>query len=143
MATDTPAALRRLVIERAEECCEYCLLPQAATAFQHELDHIIPRQHGGRTETNNLALACVRCNRHKGSNVGSFDPETGDLVAFYHPRTQAWHDHFEIDGPIIRPLTPQGRVTVKILRLNDDHRVEERSRLVAVGLYPPAIRTGR
>jgi len=31
---------------------------------------------------------------------------------------------------------PQGRVTVKILRLNDTARVEERQRLIAVKLYP-------
>ncbi len=143
MTTDVPAALRRLVMDRAGECCEYCLLPQAATVFQHEPDHIIPRQHDGRTGANNLALACVRCNRHKGPNIGSFDPDTGALVPFFHPRTQAWRDHFELDGPIIRPLTPEGRVTVKILRLNDEHRVKERSQLIAVGLYPPATWTDR
>lgn len=136
MPTDFPADLRRLVFARAEGCCEYCLLPQAATVYRHEPDHIIPRQHGGETTADNLALACIRCNRYKGSNVGSFDPETGNLVPLYNPRTQAWADHFRLDGPIIEPLTPEGRVTVKILRLNDVARVEERVLLIELGLYP-------
>lgn len=136
MPTDIPAALRRLVIGRAGGRCEYCLLPQAATIYQHEPDHVIPLQHTGHTHAGNLALACFHCNRYKGSHIGSFDPETGELVPFYNPRTQAWQDHFRLDGAVIRPLTPQGRVTVKILRLNDPARIEERARLIEVGLYP-------
>jgi len=52
-------------------------------AHRHEPDHIIPIQHGGEATEDNLALAWMRCNRYKGPNVGSFDPETGALV----PRT--------------------------------------------------------
>ncbi len=136
MSADIPAALRQLAFERAGGRCEYCLLPQTASAFHHEPDHIIPTQHDGKTEADNLALACVRCNRRKGPNVGSFDPETGVLVPFYNPRLQVWQDHFRLEGAVIQPLTPQGRVTVKILRLNDAVRLEERERLIAAGLYP-------
>ncbi len=136
MPAEISADLRRLVFDRAGGRCEYCRLPQSAAAHQHEPDHIVPLQHGGQTDVDNLALACLRCNRYKGPNVGSFDPETGKLVPFFNPRTQCWHDHFEHDGPIIRPLTPQGRVTVKILRLNDAARVEERQRLIVAKLYP-------
>lgn len=88
MSGAIPVALRRLVIERAEGKCEYCLMPQSAGAFEHEPDHIVPIQHGGETKADNLALACLRCNRRKGPNVGSFDPETGALVQFYNPRSQ-------------------------------------------------------
>jgi hypothetical protein len=110
-------------------------MPQSASAFEHEPDHIIPTQHGGRTKADNLALSCLRCNRRKGPNVGSFDPETGSLVPFYNPRSQTWNDHFRLDGAIILPLTPEARVTVKIMQLNDEQRVEERKRLMALGLY--------
>ena len=136
MPVEMPAALRRLVFDRAAGRCEYCLLPQAAVAYQHEPDHIVPRQHDGQTEAGNLALACTRCNRYKGPNVGSFDSETGKLVPLYNPRTQVWHDHFQLDGPVIRPLTPEGRVTVKVLRLNNADRIEERELLIEIGLYP-------
>jgi hypothetical protein len=136
MSTDIPAALRWLVFERAAGCCEYCLLPQAAVVHQHEPDHIISRQHDGRTDADNLALACTHCNRYKGPNIGSLDPETGKLVPFYNPRTQFWQEHFELVGATIQPLTPEGRVTVKILRLNDVNRVEERELLIEIGMYP-------
>ena len=126
MSADMPASLRRLVAERAGYCCEYCLLPQAMALHQHEPDHIVPRQHSGETHENNLALACLRCNRYKGPNVGSFDPLTGVLVPLFNPRTQPWSAHFEWDGATIRPLTPEGRVTVKILRFNDADRIAER-----------------
>ena len=132
MPSDVPASLRRLVAERADYCCEYSLLPQVVALHQHEPDHIVPLQHSGETHENNLAWACFRCNRYKGPNVGSFDPLTGVLVPLFNPRTQTWSLHFEWDRAIIRPLTPEGRVTVKILRLNDAERVAERQRLLGI-----------
>ena len=135
MSWDISVALRRLVTERAEGRCEYCLVPKSVSAFEHEPDHIIPIQHGGKTKADNLALACLRCNRRKGPNVGSFDPQTGALVPFFNPRSQMWQEHFQLDGAIIQPLTPEARVTVKILQLNNEQRVEERERLIALGLY--------
>jgi hypothetical protein len=77
----------------------------------------------------------MRCNRYKGPNVGSFDPLTGILTPFFNPRTQKWSEHFELREAIIQPLTPEGRVTVKILRLNDENRVAERASLIEAGLY--------
>jgi hypothetical protein len=136
MSEPISPALRQLVFDRAKARCEYCLLPQSITAHKHEPDHIIPKQHDGETHADNLALACVRCNRYKGYNVGSFDPETGQLVPFYNPRTQLWSEHFQLAGAVIRPLTPQGRVTAKMLHFNDPDRIEERERLIAVKLYP-------
>ena len=135
MPSEVPHALRRLVVERASACCEYCLLPQSVALHKHEPDHIVPRQHGGQTVESNLALACMRCNRHKGSNVGSYDPVTGGLVPLFSPRVQNWVDHFRLDGATIRPLTPEGRVTVRVLCLNEEHRVMERKRLMAAGVY--------
>ncbi len=135
MASELPVSLRQLVAYRAKNRCEYCLMPQAFTLHPHEPDHIIPIQHGGQTEDKNLALACMRCNRHKGPNIGSFDPETGLLVAFYHPRTQNWLDHFQLINGEIQPLTPEGRVTVKILRMNEASRIIERQRLIQLGQY--------
>ncbi|GAB4434412.1 MAG: hypothetical protein Kow0031_16130 [Anaerolineae bacterium] len=129
-------SLRQLVFERAAGRCEYCLLLQNVAAHRHEPDHIIPKQHDGETTANNLALACARCNRYKGYNVGSYDPETGDLTPFYNPRTQTWSAHFRLEKAIIQPLTAAGRVTTRMLHFNDPDRVEERERLIEVNLYP-------
>ena len=136
MPDTVSTTLRRLVFDRANGCCEYCLLAQNVAAYKHEPDHIIPRQHDGETTSDNLALACARCNRYKGYNIGSYDPETGELVAFYNPRRQKWSDHFQLVESIITLLTPDGRVTAKMLHFNDLDRIEERERLIAVNLYP-------
>jgi len=59
-----------LVEARAEQRCEDCLLP-AALAFilPYEVDHVIAEKHGGVTEEGNLAVACWRSNRHKGTDL--------------------------------------------------------------------------
>ena len=136
MSIYIPADLRQLVINRASGCCEYCLLHQDETEFTHPIDHVIPVKHKGQTISENLALACLKCNRHKGSDIAAIDQTDGAIVPLYNPRTQIWSEHFQLEGAIIRPLTPQGRVTTKMLHFNDVERVEERERLMIVKLYP-------
>jgi hypothetical protein len=130
------AALRREVRERAGERCEYCLLAESQAFFPHEPDHLIALKHGGDTVSANLALACFDCNRFKGSNIASLDPVSGGLVALFNPRTQRWSEHFQLNGVRIVPLTPVGRVTERLLRLNIHHRIERRETWAALGLYP-------
>ena len=81
-----PASLRRFVIERAQGCCEYCLLPDADAEYPHEIDHVIAVKHGGKTVGDNLALACLKCNRNKGSDVSAIDPIDELLVPLFNPR---------------------------------------------------------
>jgi hypothetical protein len=134
--TRIPLPLRRLVLERARGCCEYCLIHEDDGYFAHEPDHIISEKHGGSTTADNLALACFFCNRYKGSDIASLDPETGRLTPLFNPRTQLWSDHFALEGPVIRPLTPEGRVTVMILQLNHPDRLFERQVLISAARYP-------
>lgn len=86
--------LRDLVVRRAQDACEYCRLPQIASLVPHQVDHIIGKQHRGSDDAVNLCLCCVRYNLNKGPNIASIDPETGVLVALYHPRINAWREHF-------------------------------------------------
>src|SRR5689334_12784253 len=104
-------SLRRLVYERAKGRCEYCLLHNDLAYAPHEIDHIFAEKHGGETDEANLCLSCAVCNRYKGSDVASVDPETGEVVPLFHPRRHRWTDHFALDGAIITSLTPTGRVT--------------------------------
>ena len=85
----------------------------------------------------NLALACIVCNRAKGSDVGSIDWDTGVFVRFYNPRTDRWAEHFNLDGVQIMPLTDVARVTARLLQFNVQERLLEREVLQAVGHYPP------
>ena len=122
-------SLRRLVEERASDRCEYCLIPAEITFFPHEVDHIIAEKHEGETIAENLALTCWRCNRHKGADLGSFDPQTGDFCFLFNPRTQRWEEHFKQENFEIIGLTPEGRTTVRLLQLNAEEWLAERQRL--------------
>lgn len=126
-------ALRRAVARRAQSCCEYCGVPDTATLLPHEPDHIVAIQHGGKTALENLAYACFECNRFKGPNLTSIDPETGVVTRLYQPRTDHWENHFRWEGAMIVPLTPVGRATVLLLRLNQEDRIAFRSNLLRRG----------
>lgn len=130
-------ALRKEVRERAKGCCEYCLLHEAQAFFPHEPDHIIATKHGGQSTIDNLALACFDCNRFKGSDIASIDPNSRELTQLFNPRTQEWSEHFSIAGGLIRPRTAIGRVTESVLKLNLQSRVEVREMLASVQRYPP------
>ena len=103
---------RELVRRRAGHACEYCRLPQQATPLiPFHVEHIVSRQHGGANDLDQLALACDRCNAYKGPNLTSIDPATGAVVPLFHPRRDAWSDHFELRDGQIAGLTHTGRAT--------------------------------
>jgi hypothetical protein len=128
--TYIPSALRQLVYARARACCEYCLIPEAMSLAPHEIDHIIAEKHGGATTEDNLALSCTLCNKHKGSDVASVDASSQEIVRLYHPRQDAWGDHFELQDGALVGLTPIGRVTTTLLKVNRAERIEERQLLL-------------
>lgn len=132
-------ALRRQVIKRAGKRCEYCLIHQDDSLYTHEVDHIIPEKHRGETILENLCMACLECNRAKGSDFGSFDPETNEVTLLFNPRQQDWDEHFKLSGARIVPLSPEGRVTVFVLSLNDEIRVRARHALLEAGKYPGKV----
>jgi len=121
-------SLRRLVQERAGYCCEYCQISADVSFYAHEVDHVIALKHGGETTAENLAYACWRCNRYKGSDLGSFDPQTNEFSFLYNPRTQQWREHFSLRDNEIIGLTPAGRTTVQLLGFNGVERRAERRR---------------
>ncbi len=125
-------SLRQLVEKRADYKCEYCQIPNNISFYPHEVDHVIALKHRGKTIRENLAYACWRCNRYKGSDLGSFDPQTNQFSFLFNPRTQAWKEHFVLENTLIVGLTPEGRTTVALLQLNSNERMAERER--ATGL---------
>jgi hypothetical protein len=136
MADPISAELRRLVASRARHVCEYCLIHADDVYVGLQMDHVISEKHGGATSAENLALACANCNRRKGSDIGSVDPVTGRLVRLFNPRTDLWSDHFRLVGIRIEWRTPVGEATVRVLKLNDSLRIEERETLKQNGKYP-------
>jgi hypothetical protein len=124
------AGTRRFVRERAGDRCEYCRLHQRNSELAHHIEHVIARQHGGSDSVDNLALACHRCNLHKGPNLSGVDPLTNAVESLFHPRRNQWPEHFAFRGANIEGLTPVGRATVEVLALNDSRRIELRRELL-------------
>lgn len=133
------AELRRQVVVRAKNCCEYCLISQENNFLPFEIDHIVAEKHNGETVADNLCLSCSTCNGYKGSDIGSYDVITKQLTPLYNPRTERWHTHFKLDGVQIVPMTAVGRVTVAILTLNSVERLKDREGLRRLGAYPCAV----
>ena len=127
---------RQILASRANFVCEYCLIAEADAYFRFQVEHIISRKHGGSSELENLALACVFCNRYKGSDIASLIPESGELVRFFNPRINRWREHFRLNGVVIEPLTEIGEATVRILQMNHDDQILERQVLSRRGRYP-------
>jgi hypothetical protein len=120
------ARLRQFVRQRAKNCCEYCGLFQDSEPLSFHIEHIIPRQHGGKDSAENLALACHHCNLHKGTNLSGLDPKTGKLTRLFHPRLDDWDEHFKNREGEIIGLSAIGRTTVNLLRMNEDGRLQLR-----------------
>lgn len=124
-------SIRQIVWNRASGRCEYCHLKQEYyPVWRHQLEHIIPRKHFGSDELANLALACVRCNLGKSSNLSGLDATTQQVVQLFNPRRDVWNDHFSFDGATIVGRTPVGRVTVYVLNMNEDERLRLRAQLL-------------
>jgi len=127
--------LRQLVYDRAQGCCEYCLMPSQYAVKRHEVDHIRAEKHGGQTAPFNLCLSCFPCNRYKGSDLTSVDPLTDEVVLLFNPRQDKWANHFRFDGAKIEPMTATGRATVFLLRMNDEDVIDARRLLMRLGRY--------
>jgi hypothetical protein len=132
-----PARLRRRVIRRASDRCEYCLLAQVGQEATYHIDHITPEVHGGKTSEENLALACVSCSLRKGSRRSAVDPDTGKRVALFHPRRDVWDEHFAWEGVEVAGLTAKGRATIELLKLNRASILAIREEEMLRGRHPP------
>jgi hypothetical protein len=136
VAHSISGSTRAEVARRAGYRCEYCLLHEEDSGFPHEVDHIISRKHGGSSDADNLAFSCLACNRHKGTDVASVQPITGEALRLFDPRRDRWTDHLRLKGAAIEAISETGAATIRILRVNDLERISERRILQALGRYP-------
>src|SRR5438309_343779 len=103
-----PVDLARRVRAAGQNRCGYCLSPQHLVLGRLQIEHLLPRCRGGLTEESNLWLSCALCNNYKGEQTSARDPETGQVVPLFNPRTQSWFAHFSwsSDGLRIIGRTP-------------------------------------
>ncbi len=132
------STVRRQIAELAGHRCSYCRSPEWV-GIPMVMEHVIPLAVGGASDSENLCLACYRCNEFKGVRVDARDPLSGDTVPLFHPGRQAWQEHFawSEDGVHVIGRTACGRATIAALRLNNDWLVQARHIWVLAGLHPP------
>lgn len=135
--TTIPVSLRRFVIQRASDRCEYCGISQLGQVATFHIDHVIPTVAGGETTETNLALACVSCSLRKGARQFLKDAETAEVVTVFNPRQQAWKGHFAWQGVRVVGLTAIGRATVQALDLNRPIMMAIRAEEELLGRHPP------
>ena len=131
-----PLFLRKLVIRRAKDRCEYCQLSQKGQEATFHIDHIVPIASGGETVAKNLALACVSCSLRKGAREFVTVNDSNVTVRLYHPREDVWSEHFEWNGVVITGITDKGRVTMDLLNFNRRLILAIREEELLLGRHP-------
>lgn len=57
-------------------------------------EHIIPVSRDGKSDLDNLALACGGCNGHKYNKTEAPVPVSLAITPLFHPRQHKWSEHF-------------------------------------------------
>ncbi len=132
------AEIIRLVFARAQHRCEHCQSPEDYCPDPFSIEHIHPQALGGTHDADNLALSCQGCNGFKGARIVAFDAVSEREVALFHPGRDVWIEHFgwSEDRLTLRGLTPTGRVTIELLRLNRLGVRNLRAGLLAMERHP-------
>ena len=134
--SSVPADLRRLVVGRAANRCEYCQLSHLGQEATFHIDHVTPRAVGGEIVAENLALACVSYSLRKAAREIAKDPETGRMVTLFNPRRDIWSDHFRWDSVMLVGRCVTGRATVNALSMNRSLIRAIREEEAALGRHP-------
>lgn len=75
---------RRNIFERDKNTCQYCGKRFAKSDLT--IDHVIPQSKGGLDTWENLVLACVKCNVHKGNRT----PAQAGMSLRHRPVKPSW-----------------------------------------------------
>ena len=115
---------------------KYCRLHQNDADFlAFHVEHVIPKQHGGGNDLDNLCLACAECNWAKGPNLAGL--LGGKLYPLFNPRTQLWNRHFRWEQTTLIGKTCSGKVTIHVLHINEPVRILVRENLLFEARFPP------
>jgi 5-methylcytosine-specific restriction endonuclease McrA len=93
---------RKNIMIRDKYSCQYCGIKHSTDKLN--IDHIIPKAQGGKSEWENLVCSCVKCNTKKdcrtpkqaGMNISKV-PKKPDFFVFtlhrkYHKVPESWID---------------------------------------------------
>ena len=75
---------RNIYRHYGNRCC-YCGHRFASSDLN--LEHILPRSRGGRTDWNNVVTSCIPCNLRKGNRL----PHEANMALMIQPSRPRWH----------------------------------------------------
>ena len=75
---------RQNLFERDGFRCQYC--NEIFQAKHLNLDHVIPRDRGGKTSWENVVTSCIRCNSRKGNRL----PHEAGMLLVRRPQKPRW-----------------------------------------------------
>ncbi|MCW1912510.1 HNH endonuclease [Luteolibacter sp. GHJ8] len=79
---------RRNVFLRDKHTCQYCA--KIFTEAELNLDHVMPRDKGGRTTWENIVTSCIRCNTRKANKL----PHEANMHPLRKPAAPRWRPMF-------------------------------------------------
>ncbi len=84
------------IFERDNYTCQYC--GRSFKARELNLDHVIPRERGGRTSWENIATSCIHCNTRKANRL----PHEAGMHLIRKPQRPGWRPFvtFALNGEI-------------------------------------------
>ncbi len=129
-----PIHVKEAIAKRAGFRCEYCHLPDKVSFYNFHIDHIKSLKHGGLSDIDNLAYCFPDCNYSKGSDIGSATKKD-ELVRFFNPRKDDWHEHFYLKDGMISSRTEIANVTEHIFKFNELDRLIFRRQLIQLNIY--------
>lgn len=131
--------LKVQVIQRANECCEFCRAQLEYSPNSFHIEHHIPISRGGVDSLENLTFACPQCNLHKATKTEAIDPLTQETVPLFNPRQINWSDHFRWSDDTSQMFgeTAIGRATITLLQTNRGGMINLRRVMHQQGLHPP------
>jgi 5-methylcytosine-specific restriction endonuclease McrA len=75
---------RETLFERDNYRCQYC--GNTYEASQLNMDHVIPRERGGRTSWENIVTSCIKCNSRKANRL----PHQANMHLIRKPERPRW-----------------------------------------------------
>jgi 5-methylcytosine-specific restriction endonuclease McrA len=75
---------RQKVLQRDNFICQYC--GDRFPPKQLNVDHVVPRQKGGKTSWDNLVCSCIPCNTRKANKL----PHEARMFPIRSPRPPKW-----------------------------------------------------
>jgi len=100
--------------------CAYCTMSEVeAAAIGFAIDHYEPKRARPDIENDysNLMYSCEECNTYKGDRYPPLDARAAGN-RFFRPDQDAYEDHFELQGRLLRAKTPVGDYNIEAIDLN-------------------------